>query len=489
MPLTLRDLVADTALGLRTHAGGDLLDRNVTWVHVSELDDPTPFLEGGELLLTTGLRLAEDADHTRLIGRLIDTGVAGLGFGTGLSHDDVPATLVEAARDAGLPLLEIPRRTPFIAISKAVSEAIAADAYADLTRTSTAQQELTRAAVSKDGPAAVVRRLAKLLDAWVVLLDAAGETLHMSPARRRHPDIGTELDRLRGRGGPASASFTVDNEQVTIQSLGREFLAVGRARPLDRTDQHVTNTAASLLTLALARTHELDAAQLRLRTSLFRLLLAGEPDLAQESARALWGELPSAPLLVHALTGPAKIRASAVELLDAELGNRTFFAEVDEVVLVLAAADEPLAGLFRRLPGAHVGVSDPVSYHGIAEGRRQAAQAAESAQRSDTPLVRFADLAGQNLLALLPADAAHAFADALLAPLRRDRGDLEQSLRVWLSQHGQWDPAAARLGVHRHTLRNRMRKVEELTGRSLDSPGFRAELWIALNLAENDPAS
>jgi purine catabolism regulator len=53
-------------------------------------------------------------------------------------------------------------------------------------------------------------------------------------------------------------------------------------------------------------------------------------------------------------------------------------------------------------------------------------------------------------------------------------------LRVWLAHHGQWDPAAARLGVHRHTLRNRIRRAEELLGRSLDSPGLRAELWLAL---------
>nr|WP_232292675.1 helix-turn-helix domain-containing protein [Saccharopolyspora erythraea] len=59
-----------------------------------------------------------------------------------------------------------------------------------------------------------------------------------------------------------------------------------------------------------------------------------------------------------------------------------------------------------------------------------------------------------------------------------------ESLREWLAQHGQWDPAAGRLGVHRHTLRNRMRKVEDLLGRSLDQPGVRAELWLALQVLD-----
>ena len=67
-------------------------------------------------------------------------------------------------------------------------------------------------------------------------------------------------------------------------------------------------------------------------------------------------------------------------------------------------------------------------------------------------------------------------------PVAADRagpGDLVESLRIWLAAHGQWEPAAARLGVHRHTLRKRIRRAEELLGRDLDSPGVRAELWLA----------
>lgn len=62
----------------------------------------------------------------------------------------------------------------------------------------------------------------------------------------------------------------------------------------------------------------------------------------------------------------------------------------------------------------------------------------------------------------------------------KGRGDLVASLQAWLSRHGQWDAAAADLGVHRHTLRYRMRRVEEILGRSLDDPDVRMELWLAL---------
>ena len=100
-------------------------------------------------------------------------------------------------------------------------------------------------------------------------------------------------------------------------------------------------------------------------------------------------------------------------------------------------------------------------------------------------MTSFADLAGHGVRALLDPAATAAFAEAALAPLvaadRAGAGDLVDSLRVWLGAHGQWEPAAARLGVHRHTLRKRIRRAEELLGRDLDSPGVRAELWLALH--------
>lgn len=60
------------------------------------------------------------------------------------------------------------------------------------------------------------------------------------------------------------------------------------------------------------------------------------------------------------------------------------------------------------------------------------------------------------------------------------RGDLTASLHAWLEHHGQWEPAATQLGIHRHTLRNRIQKIEALLNCSLDSPDVRAELWLTL---------
>ena len=82
--LTVRDIVAIPSLGLRTAAGERGLDNHVTWLHASELLDPTPWLEGGELVLTTGLGLdTTAAAQKEYLRRLAEHRLAGLGFGLG----------------------------------------------------------------------------------------------------------------------------------------------------------------------------------------------------------------------------------------------------------------------------------------------------------------------------------------------------------------------------------------------------------------------
>ncbi|MZE71276.1 helix-turn-helix domain-containing protein, partial [Streptomyces sp. SID5789] len=134
--------------------------------------------------------------------------------------------------------------------------------------------------------------------------------------------------------------------------------------------------------------------------------------------------------------------------------------------------------------GLTVGLSAPSGPIAASAAYKQAEQALSVARRRGRVCVEHEHLAAGSVLPLLADDAVRAFADGLLRALRdhdaTGRGDLVASLRAWLSRHGQWDAAAADLGVHRHTLRYRMRRVEEILGRSLDDPDVRMELWLAL---------
>ncbi|MFF3439111.1 PucR family transcriptional regulator [Streptosporangium sp. NPDC002721] len=485
MAPTLSTVVRRLPLGLVVLAGREALDRPVRWVAVSELEDPTPFLEGGELVLTTGMRL--DARNAGpYVERLVARGVAGLGFGVGLGHETIPGELVEAAARAGLPLVEVPRDTAFVAIGKTVSELIAAEQYDELSSAFAAQGRLTRAALRPEGPRAVIDRLARELGGWAILLDEAGAVRHLagSGAAAAGADLGPELERLRritSQGAPASVALSSPGEHVIVRPLGarrvRGFLAVGIGRSFTPVGHTVVNAAASLLTLAVEHGGEHLAAERRVRSAVLRLLLAGQVDAGRETLERLGERLGDGPLVAVACAGE---REAVLEAARGEFAA----ADGDRVVLLVPASR---AGAVAAALGEHgpVGVGDPVGLDGLRVGLDQADQALAAAGRGAGRVVRFADLAGRGLLSLLDPDVAEAFSSALLAPLREhgSRADLLGSLRAYLDCNGHWDAAAQRLGVHRHTLRYRMRRVAELVGRDLEDPAVRAELWVALAVA------
>jgi purine catabolism regulator len=119
MAVTVQDIVAIAGMPLRLLAGEAHTGRPIRWVHVSELEDPTPWLKGGELILTTGLGIGgTPAKHRAYVKRLADAGLTGLGFGLGFTHDRTPRSLITAAEQAGFPLFEVPYPVPFIAITE-----------------------------------------------------------------------------------------------------------------------------------------------------------------------------------------------------------------------------------------------------------------------------------------------------------------------------------------------------------------------------------
>ncbi|GLW08408.1 PucR family transcriptional regulator [Microtetraspora sp. NBRC 13810] len=483
---TLRRVVAIVPLRLRVLTGADALDRPVRWVAVSELEDPTPFLEGGELLLTTGMRLTSE-NAAAYVRRLVARQVAGLGFGVGLGHEAIPDELVRVAAEAGLPLVEVPREIPFVAVGKAVSDLLAAEQHEELSHAFAAQGRLTRAALRPDGMRAVVRRLAREIGGWAVLLDpggavlaAAGDDLDEDSPEigERVADLLPELDRLKDR--PGSVAVSTPGQHVIAQPLGgarrvRGFFAVGLDRAFSPVAHTVVNVACSLLTLALEREAEEPAAERRVRSAVLRLLLAGQREAACHALAALGDRLPEGDVSVLATAADQEaVREEAAGVFAAALDGMTVF------VVPAARAGQVAEAVARHGP---VGVGGPAPLDGLSAGLDRARRALAAARRAGTPVMSFADLPGQGLLALLDPAAADAFAAALLAPLTEygSRADLLESLRAYLACNGHWDAAAQRLGVHRHTLRYRMRKVAELLGRDLDDPAARAELWIALS--------
>jgi Purine catabolism regulatory protein-like family len=128
-------------------AGGD---PTVRWVAVSELADPTPFLEGGEIVLTTGLATAGwDDEWAAYAARLAAAGVAALGFGLGLTHARVPHGLHEAAQAADLTVFTVPRPVPFVAVTRTVARLVQQEEEQALRAALAVQRRLARDQVGR----------------------------------------------------------------------------------------------------------------------------------------------------------------------------------------------------------------------------------------------------------------------------------------------------------------------------------------------------
>ncbi|MEU2926146.1 PucR family transcriptional regulator ligand-binding domain-containing protein [Streptomyces sp. NPDC007251] len=180
-PVPLSALLAREDLALRQIAGPSDPSVVIHWAHTSEMADPYPYLLGGELLLTAGVHIPEAAGSGTYfddyVSRIVEAGGAALGFGVAPVHDTVPRALVAACERHGLPLLEVPPRTTFSGVARAVWQLMAQARLAELRRVTEAQQSLAAAAARPDPVPSVLRRLARHLSGHAVLYGPDGTPL------------------------------------------------------------------------------------------------------------------------------------------------------------------------------------------------------------------------------------------------------------------------------------------------------------------------
>jgi purine catabolism regulator len=365
--LTVESLIGE--LGLELASGGESAGAHVRWVHSTELLDPTPWLKGGELLLTTGMQLDGPKAQREFIARLADHEIAGLGFGTGFSHKRVPAALLTAARKRSFPLFEVPYSLPFIAITERAFTQLVNERYEMLQRS------------------------------------MAGDVLAEALTGHLYPE---EVQaRLRPFG------------------IGEE-LAVLAFVPSDPT------AAAALLERSLER------------------------------------------------EGVASLVAIRAGLLCAVVN-----AEGVEPVALAGRIRDELAARFGDVRAA---ASRAAATHSLRLCFHEARCALEAVRlrNGDAPEVAsYRDLGSfQLLLSLQDDEALSSYCRGVLDPIEAAEGDygeeLVRSLDVFIEHNGHWEKAANALYCHRHTLRYRIRRVEELTGRDFSSARDRIEFWLAL---------
>lgn len=491
MSLFLHHLLGVHALALRplvVTAAEPLL-----WVSSSDLPDPTPFLGEDQMLLTTGRQFDADGPGSQYAGYvqlLLDHGVRALGFGTEVLRA-TPAELVSACETLGLALVEVPYRTPFIAIIRWASEFLVGEAHERDAWALRAHRAVALATLRSPGPHDPLRVLAQELGRAVVLFDADGAVADSGPRRRLSEAVLDELTgeavRMLGAATRASSSLSHDSSISSLQTLGQSgsltgVLAVAGGLALDAAESSVVTSVVALLEVALARDLRLRGAARALSSQLVTLLLAGEVTLVRTVLGPLDVILPTEPVRVVCVR---KADADALEQFALRRYPAHFFAlhegaaGPELALLVLPAEGRRALDELAAEHGVAVGASAAVRWTDFGTGVAHARQSLAAARPASAVV---AGDASEGMFGLL-TDAAVARVAAArldLVLLDPDGPALLADAEVWLRHNALWDPAARELGIHRHSLRARMRRLETLLDEQLTDFDAKVRLWALL---------
>jgi purine catabolism regulator len=522
--LTVRGLVAD--MGLELAVGDDGADAPIRWVHISELPDPTPWLSGGELLLTTGIQLDSELRQREFIRLLAGRHLAGLGFGTGFDHPELPRGIVDEARSLDFAVFEVPYELPFIAITEKAFARLVNEQYEVLQRGIAIHKRLERLVLEERGLDEVVRALAAATGGAVSVLSARGETIAAKTFRRQVPEaameqVGAEVRRRGAALGAGrvelSGEFAPDHPEIAGRSLVLPVSIRGHGAPqawlvaardaggLGDFERLILQQAVTVVALELMRQRAMRDTERRLAGDVLAEALTGRLSDDELGTRLRpFGVGTSAAVLVFADRDGAPPAAAEGDLdrflADAAVGalvaarERLLCAVVDapegaDPVGLAARARDALVAEHGQLRAAASRPAPVGSLRRSFHEARCALEAAALVNGSSPPVASYRDLgAFQLLLSLQDDDALRLYCDSVLGPLENATGEygdeLIRSLEVFIESNGQWERAARELYCHRHTLRYRIRRVEQLTGRDLSSARDRIEFWLALRARE-----
>lgn len=195
-------------------------------------------------------------------------------------------------------------------------------------------------------------------------------------------------------------------------------------------------------------------------------------------------------------TADAPVRAGADPGPAAELAADLALALPGGLVRIGGGVIEAVCGddldvrevLDRFAPGRAAGIGPVTPPEAAASSVRQARALLPLSRASGRPVEAEHGGSSALLLDLADRDTLTAFADTVLGPLDAadPSGELATTLEAWLEAGGSWDETARRLGVHRHTVRNRIDKAMAATGRRLDAGGDRFDLWMAVRIRRQE---
>ena len=480
--IRVEDLLRSPALQLRLIAGESGTSRRVAWAHVSELEDPTPWLSGSEMIMTTGIALPRGAERQRAyLERLDDAGVACLALSEQLHVPPLAGAFLAAASERGFPVVEVPLPVPFMAISQEVAAAVQVDTGQRLNAQLQVFGAVRWLAAGNLSTREIFDRLERLsgyrLYACTTgrrpLLDGVPapppEHVKLIPTTPASPPTVPGGYVLPVSGPRGTVGYILAMEAADAAPAGVSVV------------QHIATVAALQLSM---QAHERETLR-REGAETLAEMLRGALDTAVVTRRLAIHGFPPDARLVLAIVRPENDGDAVADTLAHGRFPRLVLRQEEELYVLIPddrAARAALAG-----SGTVAGTSLPFrAGASLRVARREAQWAITRAVESGRDMVSYGDDRTGRWLTNDSADLQTLVDDVLRAVIDYDdthSGDLLPTIRTWLEHDRQTDKAAKALHIHPNTLLYRVRRFEQITGRSLASTETLAETWLALRAA------
>lgn len=439
---------------------------DIVWVAVTELEDPQRFLSGGELVLTTGMRLRSAPEQRRFVRQVQRAGAVGIGFGTGLTHDAVPPALIAEANRWGLPIVQVPYETPFIAIGKLVAEAQSADHFAKLERLIAGHQILARALLTGGGLSQLLKHLGGMLRTDIALTQF---TAHLYNSAAEPPSAETW------------ASYPIPTGR-------RDACTLWVRQPFE--DSGIIGYAQNLISVELNNMVKQRQAQRALCGQVLEDVIHGALETSEAQRRLAGVGVNSTRKNVVLLAVSAAHQKALVSTSVPQPLENAVAAVVGKDLVVVVNDDGGAAPALARHLSDHLAEAGIHATIGIGgaytkpNGLRWSYFEARDAASHGLPVNEPERLSLTSLLLAsedVPlADMAHESLNPLRAFDTAHGSELMTTLESYLNNNGSVAAVAEALTLHRNTVRYRLAQITELTGYDPAVTADRVQLWLAL---------
>ena len=528
MIVTVRSILDSSAIlagDPEVVAGHGGLDRAVRWVHVSEVRDLTGLLSGGELVLSTGLTIADPADALAYIGDIIDSGASGLVLELSTRLPRIPAAMIAAASAAKFPIIALHTPIRFISVTEQVHREIVATQYEDLQQAQHIHEAFTTLSLEGASADMIVKTASRIAGTSIVLEDLSRQVLSYANVGESEAELLRDWRRRSRLASSNSIPTHSASENWVSTPVGLHGQAWARLvvpdpapqsmRPAMRLTMLLERAAQALQIGRMVERDRLGVefqAQSGFVNDLRNNDIGTEADAAARAAAL--GLRPGrvyVPLAVHRVTDsdddPVRAQRESRRLVEA-IGRAARETKVSALIAMMStgaaglvlsiqsAKDEQrtivslVEAIHRQTPmEVSVGADDSSrTLLACGPGIHRADQVAGVAWTSGgpaKPYYRHSDIRLPGLMVLLREDPrVQSFAESelqrlLLHDARHSDGMLDL-LRQFLAAGGNKSVLARDLNRSRPAIYKRLERLERLLGLPLKDAASRTSLSVAL---------